>query len=103
MTKFLLIEERGHFIEGMKLISEHRLYSDALEAMEFEALECREVALVARRIGQRAPYYEVNRTTDDLLRYHIYEVDAGRQIDDDDVYEIVTFGKLYEQGENPDE
>ncbi|NBW19757.1 MAG: hypothetical protein EBR82_68470, partial [Caulobacteraceae bacterium] len=96
-------EERGHFIEGMKLISEHLLYSEALEQMEFEAVECREEALVARRIGQRAPYYEVNRTTDDLLRYHIYEVDAGRQIDDDDVYEIVTFGKLYEQGAAADE
>lgn len=100
MTKYLLIEERDN---SVRLISERLLYTAALAEMEFEAVECREVELLAPPVVQREPWCEKHRTTDDLLRYHIYEVDADRQIDEDDIYEIVTFGKLSEPGENPDE
>lgn len=100
MTKYLLIEERDN---SVRLISERLLYTAALAEMEFEAVECREVELLAPPVVQREPWCEKHRTTDSWLTYWIYEVDAGHAVDEEDLYEIVTHGRIVWEGEVADE
>ena len=100
MTKYLLIEERDNRV---RLVSERLLYTAALAEMEFEAVECREVELLARQMVQREPWCEKHRTTDSWLTYYIYEVGADHETCDEDLHEIVQYGRIVWEGEATNE